>query len=175
MNRMAIVADSTLLIGIVRIGRLDLLKKLYRRVLIPPSVHDEVVVEGKRLRKAGVEEIEKATQSGWIKVIALTRSQLSEAEAYRASGGIGRGEAEALALARGRGLPVILDDRYARGLAGTLGLEFMGTAAVLLEAHWRGLLSKRDFAESLRELSKVMWLSPEVVAELLRLAEKDEK
>lgn len=172
---MAIVADSAPLIGMVRIGRLDLLKKLYRRVLIPPSVHEEVVVEGKRLRKAGAEEIEKAIQSGWIKVTALIRSQLSKAEAYRASGGIGRGEAEAMALARGRGLPVIVDDRYARGLAGTLGLELMGTAAVLLEAYWRGLMSKREFAESLRELGKVMWLSPEVVAELLRLAEEGEQ
>ncbi|MEW6033966.1 MAG: hypothetical protein AB1603_03830 [Chloroflexota bacterium] len=169
---MAIVADSTLLIGMARIGRLELLKRLYGRALVPPSVHEEVVVEGKRLHKAGAGEVEKAIQSGWIKVTALTRDQLSKAEAYRASGGIGRGEAEAIALARGRGLPVIVDDRYARGLAGTLGLEFMGTAAVLLEAHWRGLLSKREFAESLRELAKVTWLSPEVVAELLRLAEE---
>lgn len=169
---MAIVADSTLLIGMVRIGRLELLKKLYGRVLIPSSVHEEVAVEGKRLHKAGAEEIEKAVQLGWVKVTALTRSQLSKAETYRASGGIGRGEAEAIALARGRGLPVIVDDRYARGLAGTLGLEFMGTAAVLLEAYLRGLLSKREFAENLRELGKVTWLSPEVVAELLRLAEE---
>lgn len=172
---MAIVADSTLLIGMVRIGRMDLLKKLYRRVLVPPSVREEVVVEGKRLHKAGAEEIEKAIESGWVKVVALARSQVNKAEAYMASGGIGRGEAEAIALARGRGLPVIVDDRHARSLADTLGLEFVGTAAVLLEAHWRGFLSKREFAESLRELSKVTWLSPEVVAELLRLAEEEKQ
>lgn len=172
---MAVVADSTLLIGLARIGRLELLKSLYKRVLIPPSVYDEVVVEGKRLCKPGAGEIQNAVQSGWIKVMALTRSQLNQAEMYRASGGIGKGEAEAIAMAEGRGLPVILDDRYARSLANALHLEFTGTGAVLLEAHWRGLLSKSDFAESLRELGKVTWLSPEVVAELLRLAEEGQQ
>lgn len=172
---MAIVADSTLLIGLARIGRLGLLKELYGRVLVPPSVHEEVVMEGKRLGKAGAEEIERAVQAGWVKTATLTRGQMRRAEAYRASGGIGKGEAEAVALAEGRGLAVIVDDRYARRLAGTVGLELMGTAAVLLEAHWQGFLSKTEFAGSLRELGRVTWLSPEVVAELLRLAEEREK
>jgi len=172
---MAIIADSSALIGMVRIHRLELLRKLYKRVLITKSVHQEVVIEGKRLHKAGVEEIERDIQAGWINVASLTKSHLESVEAFRASGEIGRGEAEAIALARSRKLPLIVDDRYARELAGTLGLEFLGTGAVLLEAHLRGLLSEKEFVESLGELGKVMWLSPEVMADLLRLAKEVEK
>ncbi|MBM3176351.1 MAG: hypothetical protein FJZ93_11700 [Chloroflexi bacterium] len=169
---MAIIADSSALISLVRIGRLGLLKKLYLPVFITNSVYDEVVIEGKRLRKPGVEEIERAIKAGWIRILSLSPRQSLNAEAYRTSGGVGRGEAESIALAKSRRLPIILDDRYARELAESLKLEFLGTGAVLLEARLKGLLSKKEFMESLRELGKVMWLSPEVIAELIRLSEE---
>jgi len=168
----AIIADSSALISLVRIGRLGLLKKLYLPVFITNSVYDEVVIEGKRLRKPGVEEIERAIKAGWIRILSLSPRQSLNAEAYRTSGGVGRGEAESIALAKSRRLPIILDDRYARELAESLKLEFLGTGAVLLEARLKGLLSKKEFMESLRELGKVMWLSPEVIAELIRLSEE---
>ena len=171
---MAIISDSSPLIIMVKIGRLGLMRRLYRRVLIPSSVYQEVVIEGRRLRKAGIGDIEEAIQSEWINVTALTKSQLASAEKYRTIGGIGRGEAEALALARNRRLPVILDDRHARELARTLGLRVTGTAAMLLEAYFRKAISKKEFTESLRDLGTVMWLSPDVVAEILRLAEEVE-
>ena len=169
---MPVTVDSSVLIGMVRIGRLELLRKLYGHVVIPGAAHHEVVIEGRRLRKAGVREIEKAMQSGWIRVSTLTTSQSDRAEVYRAGGELGQGETEAIVLARSRKMPLILDDAYARKLADTAGLEFTGTAAVLLEAHLRGLLSKKEFLESLSELGKVMWLSPEVLATLMRLAEE---
>lgn len=172
MGIMAIIADSSALISMVKIGQLELLRKLYMLVLITKSVYDEVVIEGKRLHKPGVAEIEQAIKAGWVRVLSLTTRQLLNAEAYRASGEIGRGEAESMVLAKSRRLPIILDDRYAREMAESLKLEFSGTGAVLLEAHLKRLLSKKEFMESLRELGKVMWLSPEVIAELLRLSEE---
>ncbi len=77
-----------------------------------------------------------------------------------------------LTYALSRKLPVIIDDRNARNLASTLELRFQGTAAVLLEAYMTGFLTKKEFLENLRELGKLMWLAPEIMAELLRLAEE---
>lgn len=57
----------------------------------------------------------------------------------------------------------------------SLGLEFFGTASILLEAYIRKLINKKDLMESLRELAKNMWLSPAVIAELVRQAEEVEK
>jgi hypothetical protein len=37
-----IIADSSPLIGLARIGRLELLPKLARRIVVPQAVHDEV-------------------------------------------------------------------------------------------------------------------------------------
>jgi hypothetical protein len=56
-----------------------------------------------------------------------------------------------------------------------VGMRFQGTAAVLLEAFFAGLLGRNDFIFNLRELTKVMWLSPEVIAEILRLSEEKRK
>lgn len=41
-----IVADSSPLIGLARIGQLELLKRSGRRILVPPAVWDEVTVHG---------------------------------------------------------------------------------------------------------------------------------
>ncbi|MBI2916418.1 MAG: hypothetical protein HYY01_00340 [Chloroflexi bacterium] len=166
------MADSSPVISLARIGRLVLLRALYGRVLVPSSVYEEVVVDGRRLHKAGVQEVEEAITSGWIGVAHLTRAQLETVATYITTGGIGRGEAAAMVLAKSRRLAVVIDDKNARELAQTLGLEYVGTAAVLLDAFFRGLLDKKDFYRSLEDLSRVSWLSPEVVTKLLQLVEE---
>ncbi len=44
---MIVVSDSTILIGLVKIGKLDLLKEIFSRVFIPEEVFKEVVERGK--------------------------------------------------------------------------------------------------------------------------------
>lgn len=167
---MAVIADSSALIGITRIGRLQLLRGVYQEVLVPPAVYHEVVIVGTRLYKPGAGDVEKAVDTGWVRITPLTAEQQEKVADFRAIGGIGKGEAEALALAERRNLLIILDDRRARDLAAILGLEFVGTAAVLLEGYQRGILARADFLVSLREIGKFMWLSPDVMAEILRRA-----
>ena len=172
---MTAIADSSALIALVKIGRLALLRQLYKEVLIPERVHHEVVVEGKRLRKQGSEEVSAAVKAGWIKTVPLSSRARVRSRAFMARGGIGQGEAEAIALAESHGGFIILDDRDARGLARGLGLEFMGTAAVLLEAQLRGVFGGDEFLESLRDLGRVMWLAPDVTAELVRRSREVDK
>ena len=59
---MRVVCDSTVLIGLAKIGKLDLLKQIYEEVYIPEAVYTEVVTRGKG--KPGVREIANAL---WIK------------------------------------------------------------------------------------------------------------
>ncbi|MBI4330045.1 MAG: hypothetical protein HY673_02045 [Chloroflexi bacterium] len=167
---MSIVADSTALIAMSKIGRLDLLRKLYGNVVIPGHVYQEVVVEGKRLHKPGVGEIERAVREAWIKIVTLTEKQAQTSSGYRAAANVGRGEAEALVLAKARDLWLIVDDKHARELATILGVPFVGAAAVLLDAHLKQMLDRQEFITNLEELGKTLWLSPEIMAELLRLA-----
>ena len=80
------------------------------------------------------------------------------------------GEAESLSLAHGRKLALIVVDKQARALAETLGIAYLGTAGVLLSAYLREHISLEELEEAVRDLSRVMWLSPSVVAEILRVA-----
>lgn len=169
------VADSSVLICLVKIGRLVLLKELFRVVVIAKSVYEEVVIQGKRFGKGDVSTIEKAIDEKWIQVAALSIRQKHESVKYRDMWGVGLGEAESLVLAKSRVLPVILDDKNARYLARMMEVPYSGTGALLLRAFQQGIMDKNTYFASLRDLGQVMWLSPDVMAEMIRLAEEKQK
>ena len=55
-------------------------------------------------------------------------------------------------------------------MAAMLGISYLGTAGVFLEAFLRGRLSLPQLEEAVQDLSQVIWLSPAVVAETLKRA-----
>ncbi len=67
-----IVSDSSPLISLARIGKLDLLHRLYGELLIPQAVWRELVVKG--VGQSGVEEIKSAA---WIKTVAVANDELA--------------------------------------------------------------------------------------------------
>ena len=50
---MKVICDSTVIIGLAKIRKLDLLKQIYGEVYIPEAVFTEVAIKGKE-RIAGV-------------------------------------------------------------------------------------------------------------------------
>ena len=127
---MIVVSDSSPLIALARIGRLDLLTKLYRRILIPPEVHHEVTVMGRGL--PGAEQVRSAS---WIEV----SSQRSPADPLieRACLTLGAGERGAILLAKtSKADLTLLDESRALRIAQDAGLSVVGCIG-LLEAGWR--------------------------------------
>ena len=170
----SVVVDSSVLICLVKIGRLVILQELFLVVLITESVFEETVIQGKRTGKEGVGTIEKAISDKWIRLVTASNGEKQEAGEYREKWGIGKGEAESLSLAKSRALPVILDDKNARHLAKIMEIQYSGTAALLLRALQQGVIDKGAYIGSLRDLGQVMWLSPDIMAEMFRLAEENE-
>ncbi|RNI15755.1 hypothetical protein EFE42_00480 [Methanohalophilus sp. RSK] len=62
------ISDSSTLIHSAGIGRLELLKEFYARILIAPGVWKEVVEEGHG--RSGALEVRKAYNLGWVKIMA---------------------------------------------------------------------------------------------------------
>ena len=58
---MIVVSDSTILIGLAKIGKLDLLMQIFSKVFIPEEVFKEVAERGKE--KTGSKDIKEAV---WI-------------------------------------------------------------------------------------------------------------
>lgn len=164
-------SNTSPIIALARVGRLDLLASLFDVVLLPPAVKGECIDRGKEIGADDVYEIEKGLDAGWITVVPLEEDAEREAGRLQARAAVGRGEAEAIALARMRGVAVILDDADARAAARSLGLEHMGTVMVPYHAFVRGLVSHRELVSILADLSRVLWVAPDVIAEMLRRAE----
>ena len=165
-----ITADASPLIVLAKLRRLKLLNELYGKVLIGPLVRAETIDAGQVIRALGVEELENALENGWLEVIRPTTRERDMMEALVRRSRLDRGEAESIALASARDLRLIVDDKAGRGAAGNAGVQHLGTAGVLLEAYLRGHLDMRELEVVLRDLTRVLWLSPSVVVEILRLA-----
>jgi hypothetical protein len=65
MTEWVIVADSSPLIGLARIGQLEILRKLASRVLMPPAVRDEITQYRRDAPGAAI-----IGQAAWIEVEA---------------------------------------------------------------------------------------------------------
>ena len=146
-----VVSNSSPLIALDRIGRLELLNRLLGEVLVPPAVAREVFLDREL--------------PGWIRIKPLTRSP----EIFM-SPTLGAGEREAIALAVELGASrVILDDLPARRLAATLRLPVIGTVGLILAAKRAGHVPL--IASILDELLTAGFrLSPSVVAAALASA-----
>lgn len=147
---MKIVCNTSPLILLAKIGRLDTLLRLYREPMIPKAVEDELSA------KSGHEndQIKDLLKEGKLKL-----RQVSEKTLAGISIGLGQGEREAIALALDEGADlVILDDKGGRLVARNKGLLVTGTIGVLIEAKERGFIpSLRPEIDRLIEAR--MWVS----------------
>lgn len=145
--RERVVVDSTCLIGLERIARLDILPALFDPVTIPPEV----------AREFGV-------ALPWLKIEAPADGALITALKML----VDDGEAEAIALARSLGCELILDDRQARAVARNLGLRVVGTIGILIRAKREGIINA--LKPVLDELERAgFYLGGELKEEALRL------
>lgn len=128
-----IIADSSPLIGLARIGRLGVLPQMAKRIVVPSAVHVEVT--SARVEAPGAAEV---AALAWIEVLDADPAVVAPLLIL-----LGRGEAEAIALAQRESAAVLLmDDLRARKLADRLGLRRMGTVALLGQAKREGLIPK---------------------------------
>jgi len=65
---------------------------------------------------------------------------------------------------------VILDDKEARAISKSWDLECTSTVIVLYEAFVKGLVSYDELVEDLSKLTRVMWISTDVITEVIRRA-----
>lgn len=141
-----IVSNSTVLIYLGKLGRLDLLKKLFKKIVIPKEVFEEVVVVGKKGNHADAILVENAVNEGWILVQECT--ELPQLKEF----GIDKGELEAISLAVQLKAQILLDQTHARVAAQAFGLKPHGTLFVLLKSLKKNFISFDDFIECLEQL-----------------------
>ena len=137
-----VVANSTPIIVLAKIGRFDLLKRLYGEVAIPRAVYDEVTAKEDAAAQA------VASSADWL--LVRDAPEPDAASLLRAK--LHAGEVETILLARKGGAElVVIDDNAAKRTARYLGLRVTGTLGVIVAAKKAGLLdSVGDAVSDLR-------------------------
>jgi len=153
------VSNSSPIIHLAKIGRLDLLKEYFLTVSIPEAVYRECVSEGKDR-----EEVELIKNAEWIEVLKIEDQKL--VKLLRASLDAGESEAIALSLEIGADL-ILLDDYEAREKARLYGLKTTGTLGILLRARFDGKIP--SLKEELKNLKSTGFrISDELETRILK-------
>ncbi|MFB6158431.1 MAG: hypothetical protein ABEJ95_02095 [Candidatus Nanohalobium sp.] len=157
------VVDSTVLIYLSKIGKLQLLKEEYDSVLIPEEVRREVFGEGKEDDRDDAVEVEKMIGE----LIEVEKTEIErEIEAY----GLEKGENAVLSLARSKEIDKVLIDESA---ARKLDLKPRGTLLFLLSKTKRGQTDLDGFLKMMEELSDAGFhISEKIYMKAVREAKK---
>ena len=167
---MACVPDASPLIVLSKIERVELLPRLFGKVMVTPWVWDEAVTKGKAMGAADASYVDWSAKEFGFATVRLTPTEKGLAERLMAEGRIHWGEAGILSVAKQRKAIAILDEKEARTIAVGLGVAHIGTVGVVYEAFLHKLVSYDELIEFLEKVSKVAWVSPDLVARIIRQA-----
>ena len=152
---MIIVSDTSPINYLVLIREIELLPKLFGKVVIPQAVLDE-------LQQTGTPEVVK----DWID-LRPQWLEIQNAKAIDQTITLGAGEREAISLAVELNADLVLiDDRKARKAAIERGLNVAGTINILESAAKRGLVNLSQAFQKLEQTN--FRIAPDLLAEILK-------
>ena len=131
---MKAISNSSVLIGLSSIGRLNILHNRFPQgIIVPGAVWEEVVETGHGL--PGAQEVARAE---WI----TTQQVQNKVFSLSLQASLDRGEAEVIALNQEINADILLlDEKSARSIAVRLQYTVLGTVGVLIWAKRNSLLS----------------------------------
>jgi predicted nucleic acid-binding protein len=143
----AVVSDSSPLNYLALLSDFDLLRKLYSSLIIPPTVHREVVESGVDYP---VSNAVSASLGAWISVAETPLA--SEVAALQEKHRLDRGESEAILVAESLGkVPLLMDEQRGVRCARSRGLTVIRTPLIYADAKMLGLVeSVRKKLDDLR-------------------------
>lgn len=144
---MRVVCDTNIIIDFAKILSLDLLKNIFKEVMIPVEVKEELLA-GER---GGTEEADiRRAIDEWAKVENV--KDMLAVESLRSH--IGNGEAASIILYKETKADFLaINDLKARGIAHAMGVKIIGSLGILRLAKDKGLL--KEIKPSLDELRKI--------------------
>ncbi|WP_427158316.1 DUF3368 domain-containing protein [Aliinostoc sp. HNIBRCY26] len=160
---MIIVSDTTPISELAKVEHLDLLPKLFGKVLIPQGVFNELQV-GQHPAAEFVQNL------SWLEVVTVDNQQV--VEELQKSFNLHLGESEAIALPEEVGASqLLIDEKAARKVAMARKLPLIGTVGILLLAKRQGLLdSVKDILDEMQV--KGTRISERLYVQVLTLADE---
>jgi len=154
-----VVSNTTPIINLLKIGKLDVLRELYGKVKISHAVYHEIELGKNKDYYTDVSKLD------WIKITPI---QSASARLYLFD--LDDGEAETIILAQEQAADVvIIDEKLGRRYAAQINIKVTGTLGILLKAKECGIISTvAPFLHELREKSS--WINNSLFEKALHLA-----
>jgi len=158
---MNIVSNSSPLIFLSKIGRLDVLTQIFNKIYITYAVYEETVLSHKTDDAAS--QIAHFVAKGQI----IQFNVQNELAVKALSGRLHPGEVQVIIGASELGIKeVILDDLHARNKAKQFDLNSIGTLGILRIAYKKGII--KDFKSDIAKLMNVDFrISPTLLQRIL--------
>lgn len=126
-----IISNTTPILSLLKIDKLEILKEIYKNIIIPFAVYEEI--ENGR-EKSYYQDL---TQLDWIKI-----KKISNPKELSFFIDLDKGEAEVLILSQELNADlVIIDEIFGRRCAKQMNVKLTGTLGVLLKAKKQGIIS----------------------------------
>lgn len=146
---MIVISDTTPILSLLKAGKLDLLKILYQRVVVPEAVYDELTANADYK-----DEKEKILNCSFLSVEKV--SNVESVNILRNVTGLDAGESESLILYGEKKADLLLmDERKGRGVAKKMSVQYVGTMGVLMQAFDESIVT----AEEIRKILEMLLAS----------------
>jgi predicted nucleic acid-binding protein len=170
-----VIINSGPLMGLAKVGLIDLPSRLYGQVGLPTAVFTEVVVRGRERGYSDAFLVQLAIQQGKLRVVKVNESDLpSDIQDLP----LDVGEKQTLYLAqRDKADLVLFDDEKVREEAKRRGLNVRGTLGVIIQAYRIGLLQLNDVESIIETIMnrEDIWISEELCRNVLSKLKSTEK
>jgi len=154
-----IISNTTPIITLLTISKLELLRNIYGKIIIPEGVYQEIE-EGKS--KNFYKDLSKID---WIEI-----KSIADKEPLKYISDLDKGEAEVIVLANEINADlVIIDEKAGREYAEHFGIKLTGTIGILLKAKQLDLINKIEpLLKTMKENG--IWLSQKFINHVLKIA-----
>jgi hypothetical protein len=162
MTDFSYISNSSPLIAYIKKNELNLLKKLFKEIIIPEAVFEELIAKAKK-QEEQVKLLTEAIKEGLIIVKKLKNFKITDLD-------LGKGEKEAINLCFEIENPLLLiDEKKGSSIARVFKIQTLGTLGILLLSKKRGIKTRRDLLDNLDILiKKNFYLSSEVITMFLK-------
>ncbi|MCL1858815.1 MAG: DUF3368 domain-containing protein [Oscillospiraceae bacterium] len=158
-----VIVNSTPIIALSAIDKLDLLKKIYGTVIIPSAVKEEIAAKEKSKAQNNLE-----ISSEWIQTKEIKNA--AQKQTFKTQ--LHEGEVEVMILGQELNADLlIIDDYLAREYAKYLGFKIIGTAGILLLAKSKGFIHEiKPLIDKL--IINGIYVSNRLYSEIIKIADE---
>jgi predicted nucleic acid-binding protein len=124
-----IISDSTTIITLLNIQRVDILSNVFKEVIIPLKVYNEIVIDENIILDSSL----------------FTKKEIKDKQLYKLlSRSLDAGESEAIVLSKEMNLTLIIDEKKGRKIANNLGVKIIGFLGLLLLNYKKRYMSEDE-------------------------------